>query len=132
MGVSIHGDHIRVGEVIRQIDAYVKKNGGYREGALPADEFFDKVATDFGAVLDQHFVLVYNEYYEDYNPSYNFDRAVSLYYFPYVDLDEDYDKHFDLENTTYFGGGANAEEVVSAVFEEEFGDEGKFSDRWDD
>lgn len=132
MGVSIHGDAVKVSEVISQIENYVDKMGGVREGALNPVEFFEKAGPQFGIILDDHFVLVYNEYYEDYNPSYNFDRAVSLYYFPYVDVDEDYDKHFSLTGTTYFGGGANADEVISDLFEDEFGYEGKFADRWDD
>lgn len=132
MGVSIHGDAFEVSKVIAQIEDYVEKQGGLREGALNPVAFLEEAGPQFGIILGDHFVLVYNEYYEDYNPSYNFDRAVSIYYFPHVDVDEDYDKHFSLEGGTYFGGGANAEEVLSGLFEDEFGDEGKFSDRWDD
>lgn len=132
MGVSIHGDAYALVDVIDQIDNYVKKNGGYRENALSAYEFFYKVAPEFGTILDSHWATVYNDCYEDYNSEYEFTKAVSSYYFPYVDIDEDYDKSFDLDNSTYFSGGANAEEVLNDLFEEEFGYEGKFSDRWDE
>jgi hypothetical protein len=132
MGVSINGEAYRVDDVIKQIDTYVVSNGGFREGALSADEFFHTLADDFGIILGEHFALVYNEYYESYNPAYEFTKAVSSYYFPYVDIDENYNESFSLNNGTDFGEGANADEILSAVFEEEFGYEGKFSDRWDE
>jgi hypothetical protein len=132
MGVSIHGSAYVLADVVDQIDKYVKENGGYRDNALSAYDFLHKVAPEFGAIIDSHFVTVYNEYYEDYNPAYEFTKAVSTYYFPYVDIDEDFDKSFDLKNSIYFSGGASADEVLDDLFEDEFGYEGKFSDRWDE
>jgi hypothetical protein len=134
MGVSIHGDAYRIIDLLEYMEAWVAKNGGYRDDALKVEDFLYKVADDFGVVLDDWFVTVYNEYYEDYNPESNFFSAVQTYYFPEVDWDEyDYgDEHQEFwpngNFRKYFGGGANSSEILEAHFEDEFGYEGKFSD----
>lgn len=128
MGVNIHGEHHRISEVFEAIESFVNKNGGYRKGALSPSEFFYKVADQFGVVLDDWFVTVYNEYYSDsgYNPSYEFDNAVQRYYFPLKDFDEaPYGQEFDLPYHS-FGDGANAEEILESLFEDEFGYDGTF------
>lgn len=41
---------------------------------------------NFGAVVGDKFVMVYNEYYEDYNPTSNFLESANMYYFGTNDL----------------------------------------------
>jgi hypothetical protein len=126
MGVNIHGKAYNVDDLVVEIHKFVEENGGYREGALAAGEFFYEIADDFGVVLDDWFVTVYNEYYEDYNPSHEFNKAVTTYYFP--DRREDI-QDGELEfypDGKRFVGGANAGEILETHFEDEFGYEGKF------
>lgn len=129
MGVSIHGSAYPLQSLLDQMDDFVIRNGGYRENALSPEGFLRTVVDDFGILLDDHFVTVCNEYYEDYNPEYNFTAAVQRYYFPEKDWDEcDYGDEFYPKDDKYFGGGGNAEEVLSEKFESEFGYEGKYSE----
>lgn len=127
MGVSIHGDGYLVDQVVKDIDAFVQNHGGYRDGALRPREWFNKVAGSFGLVLDKWFLTVYNEYYEDYNPERQFVKAVEQYYFPNYDEETNEWLDFDLTSRIYFGGGANASEILADKFDNEFGYEGTFS-----
>lgn len=127
MGINIHGEWHPIAEVLSTMEEFIAKNGGYREGALPASDFFYKVAEDFGAIIDEFWVTVYNEYYSDsgYNPSQEFDAAVQRYYFPEIDWNENWETDFDLPYRS-FGDGANADDILETHFEDEFGYEGKF------
>ena len=129
MGINIHGEHHKVSDVLKAMDSFVVKNGGLRDGALSVTDFFYKVADDFGVILDDWWVTVYNEYYSDsgYNPSYEFKEAVQRYYFPHIDWDENWETDFNLPYSTQ-GEGANAYDILETHFEDEFGYEGKFSD----
>lgn len=133
MGVSIHGEAYKVSDVISQITAFVEENGGRREDALPPAQFFAKVAPEFGLIIGDTFVTVWNEYYDEYNAASNFHGAVDHYYFPNHEKDAEesergYWDGFWLDGGKSFGGGANASEILGSLFEDEFGYEGKFSD----
>lgn len=140
MGVSINLHIYPVESLVREIDQFVMEEGGYREGALPAREFLSKVGNEFGRLTTDEFLVVWNEYYEDYNPASNFLSAVDDYYFPerrdhdkedrvpedYKDGQGYYDT-FWADTYTTCSEGANASEILEAVFPEEFGWDGKFT-----
>lgn len=130
MGVSIDLQVYTVSSLLDEIEKHVEESGGRREGALPPREWFTKVAEHFGVVDCGKFYVVWNDYYEDYNPANNFLQCVDDYYFP---------GHEEMDNTGngYWNGffpscyrteseGANSLEVLGDVFPEEFGYEGKF------
>lgn len=121
MGVSINTHVYRVDRLLRSVEEFISENGGYREGALPAREFFMKVYNEFGAVDDNKFYVLWNEYYDEYSPASNFLIIIQEYYFPGQDTEfwsDDYDT---------LPGGVSYSEVLSELFEDEFGYEGKFS-----
>lgn len=124
MGVSINLHVYDVPLLLADMDKYVADNGGLREGALPPRQFFDKIAEYFGPVVDGKFYVIWNEYYEEYNPASNFLSIVDRYYFP---EDED---DWDFWSSAYSteSEGVSAKEVLSDVFEDEFGYKGKFSE----
>jgi len=122
MGVSIDVHVYEVGRLLSDIEKYVEENGGYREGALPVRQWFLKVSPEFGAVADGKFYTLWNDYYEDYSAAAEFLSAVDMYYFPEKD---DWDTFWSDAYDTI--EGANASEVLSELFPEEFGYEGKFS-----
>jgi len=125
MGVSI-GLHVYDKDrLVKDIDAHVRKNGGYREGAHRADSFLELVGPKFGVVTADKFMVVWNEYYEDYNPGSNFLSAVDDYYFP------DHEKLGEESDDGYWDGfwsdaystkseGATSSEVLEEVFPAEF------------
>lgn len=112
MGVTINGSIYRVEDVVRQIEDYVNENG-QRPGTVEPQEFFAKVAAEFGALVGDFFVIICNEYYEDYNPQYEFFDAVTKYYYG---EDEDGECGFWLSDVKGIPGGANADEVLEEVF----------------
>lgn len=122
MGCSINLHVYPVASLLKDIEEFVEESGGRREGALPPREFFSKVADQFGEVADGKFYVVWNEYYEDYNPAINFLKIIQEYYFPNQDTD------FWADDYETISEGANAHEILSDLFEDEFGYEGKFSD----
>jgi hypothetical protein len=125
MGVSIHGSAYSIDHLVVEINKFVTDNGGYREGALDPRSLIVIIGSKFGLILEDKFITVYNEYYEDYNPDYEFSAAIKEYYFPNHDSEDDsLELYFD--EYIYFGGGANAGEVLGDIFEDEFGYEGKF------
>lgn len=129
MGVGIHGDAYKILDLLVYMENWVNQNGGYRDNSLNVEDFLYKVADDFGAILGDWFVTVYNEYYDDYNPEFNFYCAVQKYYFPEVDWDgfDSRDEHSDFwPDSKYFGGGANSSEILESHFEDEFGYDGTF------
>lgn len=130
MGVSIHGYAYLLEDLNKQVDEWLGKHGGVREGAEPFSVFFENIAGEFGIILGEHFVTVYNEYYEGYNPDYEFQKAIERYYFPGKDWDEvHYRDTLDFAGK-YFGGGASAGDVLESLYEDEFGYEGEFSDEY--
>lgn len=112
MGVSIDGNIYRVEDVVKQIEDYVNEHGR-RPGTVEPKEFFAKVADEFGTLAGDFFVIICNEYYEDYNPQYEFFNAVMKYYYG---EDEDDEHDFWLQNCITVTGGANADEVLGEVF----------------
>lgn len=132
MGVSINLHVYDKDRLVTEIDEYVKKEGGYREGAHRADSFLTLVADSFGLLTPTQFLVVWNEYYEDYNPASNFLNAVDKYYFPERNEDNALDggwwESFWADSYSTCSGGANADEVLGDLFPEEFGYEGKFAD----
>lgn len=140
MGVSINLHVYQRDRLVADILKFVKDEGGIREGALIPHDFLEKVGPEFGILTDKQFLVVWNEYYEDYNPCSNFLQAVDQYYFPGRDEDatppEEYTKATGREyyNTFWSSAydteseGANASEILGELFPDEFGYEGKFSD----
>jgi hypothetical protein len=123
MGVSINAHVYDQAALVDEINSFVNNHGGIREGALLPDEWLEKVGNEYGLLIDGKFIVVWNEYHEDYNPATTFLGDVVKYYFPETDED-DYD--FWSSNYTTIDGGV--EDVLGSVFEEEFGYEGKFID----
>lgn len=131
MGVSIDIHIYNIGELLDEIETYVKKEGGYREGALPVRQWFTRVAPKFGVVEGDKFFLLWNEYYEEYNAATAFLNAVDRYYFPdrtedNAPEDKGYWDTFFAHGYGYGVSGATTDEVLSELFPEEFGYEGKF------
>lgn len=144
MGVSISLHVYDKDKLVKSIDDFVQQEGGYREGAHRADSFLELVGNEFGRLTPTEFHVVWNDYYKDYNPAANFLHAVDKYFFPERDEDDEppqeymdktgrrsYNTFWSSDYKTY-SEGANASEVLSDLFEDEFGYEGKFSDRWDE
>jgi hypothetical protein len=125
MGVSIHGSAYSVDYLVVEINKFVVENGGYREGALDPRSLIHIIGPEFGLILGDKFITVQNEYYEDYNPDYEFTVAIREYYFPHYDREND-NLELSFEQYIYFGGGASADEVLDNIFPDEFGYEGKF------
>lgn len=136
MGVSINLHVYQVPPLVREIDKFVMEEGGYREGALSPHKFLSAVGDEFGRLTTDEFLVVWNEYYDNYNPAYNFIKAVDDYYFPerkeQDEVPESY-KNGQGYYDTFWGGdyeiyseGANADEILEAVFPEEFGYDGTF------
>lgn len=123
MGVSIDIHVYPLGTLLNSIEKHVEDEGGYREGALPVRQWFMKVAPEFGVVADGKFYTLWSEVFEDYNAAAQFLNAVDRYYFPEYD-EEKYDTFWCDDYET--AGGANAQEVLRSLFEDEFGYEGKF------
>lgn len=124
MGVSINIHVYPLGKLLNAIEEHVESNGGYRKGALPARQWFMKVAPEFGIVADGKFYALWSEVFEDYNAASQFLGAVDQYYFPGYDDDDEYDTFWSDDYET--AGGANALDVLESLFEDEFGYEGKF------
>lgn len=139
MGVSINLRVYPLASLVDEIDKFVLEEGGYREGALSPTEFLIKVGDEFGRLTSDEFMVVWNEYYENYNPASNFLTAVDDYYFPerrdreegegvpesYKNGQGYYDTFWTNKYTTY-SEGANAADVLEGVFEDEFGYDGTF------
>lgn len=133
MGVNISLHVHQVETLLNEIEEHIEKNGGYREGALPVREWFLKVAPEFGVVEGNKFLVVWNEYYEVYNPASNFLKVVDDYFFPnHEELGEESERGwwdgFWSSNYTTESEGVNSSEILAELFPEEFGYEGKFSD----
>lgn len=139
MGISIDLHVYPRATLERDIEKFVVQEGGFREGAVPPERFLSLVGNHFGELTADEFYVIWNEYYEDYNPASNFLQAVQQYYFPdrepHAVADEEYKQRTGREyyddfypnNYQTYSGGANADEVLGEVFEDEFGYEGKFS-----
>lgn len=127
MGVSIDIHVYNLDTLLPDIEKHVEDNGGYREGAIPVRQWFLKVSPEFGIVADGKFYTLWNEYFEDYNAASQFLEAVDMYYFPERDEDE-HDGFWCSGYETV--SGANAHEVLESLFEDEFGEEGKFTDEY--
>lgn len=137
MGVSIDIHVYDRAKLVADIDKYVKQEGGYREGAIPADDFLTAVGNEFGRLTPTEFLVLWNEYYEEYNSGSNFLNAVDRYYFPERDEDsvppdsyKDGKGYYDTFWSDGYGyiHGNTCEEVLSGVFPDEFGEEGNFTD----
>ncbi len=123
MGVSIDIHNYDRGQLTLDIHKWVKDNGGYRDNAVPAEEFVSLVCPEFGTLSEKTFQVLWNEYYEEYNAGTNFLNAVDRYYFPGGTVDGFWSSAYDTVE-----GGALVEDVLESVFPTEFGYEGKFSD----
>lgn len=111
MGISINARAYNVADVIGQIEQHVAKFNGRTD--VDVDDFFYKVAPHFGAVVGDVFVIVCNEYYDEYCPEWEFYDAVDDYF--RTNARETYDGLW-LNGGTYVTGGANAAEVLDEVF----------------
>lgn len=132
MGVSINLHVYKVDQLLNDIEEYLEHEGGRRPDSLPPRQWFMKVAESFGALENGKFFVVYNEYYEDYNPCSNFLQAVDKYYFPTRSEDEPpeedgYWETFWSDSYETCSGGVNYLEALEILFEDEFGYEGKFN-----
>lgn len=138
MGVSINLHVYNKDRLVSDIDRYVVKNGGYREGAHRPDSFLELVGPEFGVVTADKFMVVWNEYYEEYNPASNFLEAVDHYYFPnHEQLGEESENGYwdtfwsDAYSTE--SEGNQALDVLETVFPAEFDwEKGTLRDRSDD
>jgi histidinol phosphatase-like PHP family hydrolase len=77
MGVSIHMnsyDYHALATTISDIADAANTAG------RSAQEFIDRVLPEFGVVAGDKFVILYNEYYEEYNNCVEFWRAIDLYF----------------------------------------------------
>lgn len=126
MGVSIDAHVYDQAKLVDEINSFVNNHGGVREGALLPDEWLEKVGNEYGLLIGGKFIVVWNEYYEEYNPASTFLNDVVKYYFPHNVRNEDYDYDFWAASYSTIDGGV--EDVLGSLFPEEFGYEGKFED----
>lgn len=117
MGVSIDLHIYNRDALVDDIHNYVIDNGGYREGAHRADSFLEVVGSEFGILTPTQFFVVWNEYYEEYNPGSNFLSAVTRYYFPRGDQDDTFwSSSYEIDE-----GGKTSDDVLEKIFPHEFG-----------
>ena len=77
MGLTIDGGIYSRQHAIEEID---EKIGDIGDKLSPTD-LLDKIIPRFGWVVDDdRFVIIWNEYYEDYNPGTEFLSFISRYY----------------------------------------------------
>ena len=70
-----------------------------------AQEFIDRVLPEFGVITGGKFVILYNEYYEEYNNCVEFWSAIDLYF----GIEDTYISDYDYIE------GANAYEVLEEL-----------------
>lgn len=88
MGASIDARVYHIDTVVGQMEAFLETHAEHRrpEATVEPADFIEKVMPNFGVVVGEHFVMVYNEYYEGYNPTSNFLHSAHTYYFGDSDL----------------------------------------------
>ncbi len=98
MGVSINARIFNVDDVVKHMNAMLIEHSETRRPQATATplEFLEKVGPSFGYYDGKIFVMVYNEYYEDYNPTSNFSNAVNMYYYGTSDTYELMDSFEDV------------------------------------
>lgn len=113
MGVSIHGSAYDVASLLNEIEAWV---GDLPPGKIPVREFVRALLPHFGLVENGKFYTVWNEYYEEYNPAYEFGKAIAVYY---RGVEDEYDEFYSSSYQMY-SSGANAVEVLEEILGEEY------------
>jgi hypothetical protein len=114
MGVSISVHEFDYDSLCNQFSEWVSDHGGFPEGRSLA-EFEDKILPAFGTRYGDKFLMLWNEYYEDYNAAIEFLIACSKY----IGHDEEDTPWFDYERVC---PGANADEVLSEILGDNYGD----------
>ena len=104
MGVNINASVYRTKDVIAQVERF-----NQRTDVEPPAVLLAKIMPEFGAVIGKRFVLIWNEYYDEYNPASEFLDFITRYYGASEDDD------FWLEGGATVTGGANADEVASEL-----------------
>ena len=104
MGVSINASVYRTKDVIAQVERF-----NQRTDVEPPAVLLAKIMPEFGAVIGKRFVLIWNEYYDEYNPASEFLDFITRYY----GVNED--DFFWLGGGIDVPGGANADEVAYEV-----------------
>lgn len=120
MGVSIDASIYDIPSAAVHMQQFLYKHAEHRrpEATMDPKDFILTVGPDFGVILDDKFVMVYNEYYEWYNPASNFNQAVNMYYFGTTDLHSlmgTYDDCFPWLNGHTVKGGAEPLDRESAL-----------------
>lgn len=119
MGVSIDAEIYDIATMTEQFESFLAEHSAYRrENTVEPAVFLEKVMPNFGAVVGDKFVMVYNEYYEDYNPVLNFLESANTYYFGTNDLSSllnVYNYIFDWMGGEDVTGGAEPLDVDSAA-----------------
>lgn len=121
MGVNINIHVYNRKNLENDIDVFVLKNGGYREGVVHPTEFLDRIGEHFGILDKQQYTVLWNEYYEEYNAGTNFLLAVENYYFPSLD-------EADFWSSSYhsFYPSESYLDALEDAFPDEFHNESEF------
>lgn len=112
MGVSINLHVYDYFDLIAEISKEVEQSGGCPEGRS-LNEFVERVLPHFGTRQADKFIVLWNEYYEDYNAGVELFRAVEMYF----GLEDVF-----LSNYKIGESGANAGEILYDVFGDDFED----------
>ena len=110
MGVAIDNHVYDYFYLVHEIQKLIDEEPDRIKEGRTLDEFVEKVMPEFGYRSGDKFIVLWNEYYEDYNSGTEFLRAVGLY-FGFEDV------WFDKYETF---GGANAYEVLAEVIGDDF------------
>lgn len=75
MGVSINAHVYDVKELVQNIEHTKTKATDLTPG-----QFLEKVAPEYGAILGDKFVVIWNDYFDEYNPAVKFLNIVGRYF----------------------------------------------------
>lgn len=117
MGVSIDVHEFDYDQLCNDYESWVNGNGGFPEGRS-MQEFKDKVMPAFGNRYGDKFLMLWNEYYEDYNAGSEFLSACAKYIGRY---------DTPWFNYTLGEWNANADEVLSEILGDSY-DSSEFDD----
>lgn len=118
MGILINGEKFSVSDLVNDLEARI----GEPAGKLAPKELLDKVMPAFGVVHEGYFFTVWNEYYEEGNPAWEFTKLVALYY-GLVDTCGDRSWSPEYESYSYGSNAYDVAESLGIELGEEYEDE---------
>lgn len=96
MGVNIGAEVYEIDKLKSALEAHYDKNIEHVKDKMRPAELLDILMPKFGLVKNGLFILVYNEYWEDFTPVWNFRRSIEKYYGPKPDAKHEDDNLFDF------------------------------------